>query len=263
MISIYKLEVKNSLKTLAIWSLAVGLMGFFCIVLYASMKGDIENMAASFAQMGAFAEAMGLNKLSIATLNGYFATEIGTIHGLGSGLFAAIAATCILSKEEDGHTGEFLFSLPVSRGKVVMAKLVSVITNILVFNLVCMACYLGGFAVLGEEIALTEFFTFMGMQALMNVEIALICFAISAFCKKNALGVGLGVALICYIYDIIGRAVPTMKDQLVWGPYSYANAAEIFTKTEFSTVALVTGIVMIVICAGVAFWRYLSRDLAS
>ena len=188
MISIYKLEIKNSLKTLAIWSLAVGIMGFFCIVLYASMKGDIENMAVSFAQMGAFSEAMGLNKLSIATLNGYFATEIGTIHGLGSGLFAAIAATCVLSKEEDGHTGEFLFALPVSRGKIVAAKLLSVISNIVIFNVICSACYLGGFAVLGEEIAMREFFIFMGMQMLMNVEIALICFAISAFCKKNALG---------------------------------------------------------------------------
>ena len=84
----------------------MGGMGLICIILYKGMENSMADMAESFATMGTFSDAFGMSTLSIATLKGYFATEIGTIHALGSSMFAASIATVILSKEEDGHTAE-------------------------------------------------------------------------------------------------------------------------------------------------------------
>ena len=135
-------ELKLNLKTFLIWSLSVGLMGLVCILLYQSMEGDMKDMADMFSNMGAFSDAFGMSTLSIATIEGFFATEVGTVHGLGSGMFAAILAIDILSKEEDKHSGEFLFSLPISRSKVLAAKGGCVVILLTLFTVICALFYI-------------------------------------------------------------------------------------------------------------------------
>ncbi|MCR5594619.1 MAG: ABC transporter permease [Lachnospiraceae bacterium] len=263
MISVFLKEMKLNTKNLLIWSLTVGGLGLACILLYQSMQGDMKEMADAFSNMGAFSDAFGMSTLSIATLKGYFATEVGTVHGLGSGMFAAIIAIGIISKEEEGHTGEFLFSLPVSRTKVLAAKGLCISVMLLVFTLICGILYAIGFVMLSEEIPTGEFVTFMLRQLLMNAEIAGICFAISSLSGKNRMGTGLGLAMIFYVYDLIGRVVPDMKDYLYLGPYSYANASEIFSGEKVSVSAVIIALIITVSGVIFAFVRYNKRDLAS
>lgn len=184
MFTIYKHEIKTYLKTLLIWVACVGGLGFGCILLFSSMQKEMTGMAQNFASMGAFSDAFGMSQLSIATLTGFYATEIGTIHGLGGAMFAAIISTTMLSKEEDGHTGEFLFSLPVTRGKAVFSKWCAVMTHIILFNFLCVCFYIAGFLILGEDIPMKEFFLYHAMEIVMQLEIAAICYAISAYMKK-------------------------------------------------------------------------------
>ena len=99
-----KHEWKQIFRSLLIWSLAVGAMGMLCICLYASMTEDMAELSESFSNMGAFSDAFGMSTLGIGTIAGYFATEVGVVHSLGSSMFAAIMASTILSKEEEGHT---------------------------------------------------------------------------------------------------------------------------------------------------------------
>lgn len=261
--SIFVREIRLNLKTVIIWSLSVGLIGLACILLYQNMQGDIEEMADAFSNMGAFSDAFGMSTLSIATLGGYFATEVGTVHGLGGGMFAAIIAIGILSKEEEGHSGEFLLSLPVSRTKVVMAKGFSVVLSIVFFTVVCALFYMAGFKALNEEIPMKEFMTFMGMNLLMNIEVAAVCFGISAISGKNKMGMGLGLALIFYVYDLIGRVVPDLKDSLFIGPYSYANASTIFSGKETDAAAVAVAVIITIAAVISAFVIYDKRDLAS
>ena len=108
--AIFRHELKLNFKSLMIWSLSVGIMGFACVMMYTSMEGEMADMADTFSNLGAFSDAFGLTTLSIATIGGFFATEVGAVHGLGSAMFAALMATVLLSKEEDAHTGEFLYS---------------------------------------------------------------------------------------------------------------------------------------------------------
>ena len=263
MITVYKHEIKLSLKSLLIWFACVGGMGFACILLYSSMKGDMAAMAESFASMGAFADAFGMSQLSIATLPGFYATEVGTIHGLGGAMFAAIMSICMLSKEEDAHTSEFLFSMPISRAKVVLSKWFSITTNIVLFNIMCVIVYAIGFIILCEDIPVKEFALYHGMQVLMQIEIAAICYAISAFVKKNKFGLGLGVVLLLYAYDLMARVIPDLSDYKLISPFSYANAADILSTGEVEVIAVLLGVVVLIGCMVMAFHGYIRRDLVS
>jgi len=260
--TIFCKEMKLNIKSLLIWSLTVGGLGLICVLMYQSMEGDMQEMADAFSNMGAFSDAFGMSTLSIATLAGFFATEVGTVHGLGSGMFAAVIAIAILSKEEEGHTGEFLFSLPVSRTKVIAAKGISVLIALVAFTVICGIMYLIGVAMLGETIPNEEFIRFMAGQLLMNIEVASVCFAISSISGKNRMGLGIGIVMVMYFYDVVGRVVPDLKDYLFIGPYSYANASEIFSGAETDGKAVAVGVIIAVVCVIYAFWEYNRRDLA-
>lgn len=263
MFTIYKHEMTSYLKSLIIWFICVGGMGFACILLFSSMQGNMESMAESFASMGAFSDAFGMSQLSIGTLIGYYATEIGTIHGLGGAMFAAIISTCMLSKEEDGHTSEFLFSMPIARGKVMVAKWCAVVTHIVVFNVICVGFYVLGFVILGEEIPAKEFILYHVMQIVMQIEVAAICYSMSAWMKKNKLGLGLGIVLLFYAYDMIARVIPDLSDYKIISPFSYANAADIFSTGEILGGAVLIGVIVLILSVGMAFVVYGKRDLAA
>ena len=256
-------EMKLNFKNLLIWSLVVGGVGLACILMYQSMQEEITKVGDAFSDMGSFSDAFGMSTLSMATLAGYFAVEVGTVHGLGGGMFAAIAAIGIISKEEELHSGEFLLSLPVSRKKVVAAKGICVLCMLVVFTLICGCLYALGFAYMGESLPAGDFMRFMLGQLLMNIEIAAVCFAISSLSGKNRMGMGLGIALLFYFYDLIGRVVPDLKDYLFIGPYSYVNGAEIFSGKSTPAAAFVVAAAVILCGAVFAFWYYDKRDLAS
>lgn len=263
MFAFLKHEWKSGIKSLLIWAISVGGMGFICILLYKSMEDSMAGMAESFASMGAFSDAFGMNTLSIATLKGYFATEIGTIHALGSSLFAAATATVVLSKEEDGHTAEFTFTLPLSRPKVIAMKFAAVFLTIVCFTAICALFYFVGFLGLGEKNIGSEFVMFMFFQLMMNIEIAAICFVISAVCKKNKLGIGISVAMLLYVYDLMARVVPDLENVMFISPFSYANAPSIFSNADVSVPALSLGAFMIIAMTLSAGMIYTKRDLAS
>lgn len=260
--AVFLKELKVNAKQLLIWAFSVGILGFICILMYESMQGDMKEMADMFSNMGAFSDAFGMSTLSIATLKGFFATEVGTVHGLGGGMFAAILAIGIIATEEEHHTGEFLLSLPVSRKKVVFAKGACVLVMLAAFTVICAVLYMIGFAVLKEEIPLKEFLLFMGRQFLMNLEIAGICFFISSLTGKVNMGLGLGLALIFYAFDLMGRVVPDLKDYIFLSPYSYANASEIFAGSGDPAKGIITAFVIIVLSVFAAFSVYDRRDLA-
>jgi ABC-2 type transport system permease protein len=69
--TILKHELKANFKTFLIWCLSVSFMSFMCILMFTSVKESMVDMAESFASMGAFSNAFGMDKLSIATLAGF------------------------------------------------------------------------------------------------------------------------------------------------------------------------------------------------
>ena len=263
MFTFYKYEMKSGLKSFLIWVLAVGGMGLACILLFKSMEESMAGMAQSFSSMGGFAQAFGMDILSVATITGFFATEVGTVHALGSSMYAASAAATILSKEEDGHTAEFTYTLPLVRNKITVSKYLALVSQLVLFAIVCGALYEIGFLIIGDSIDFSKMVEYLASQLFMNIEIATICFAVSAFCKKNKIGVGIGIAMMLYFYDLIIRAVSDFKDYLFVTPFSYANAAEIFSGMDKNVLAICVGAVVIVACMVLGTVYYSKKDLAS
>ena len=81
--TLLKHEMKMNLKALLIWSCCIGFSCFGCLLLFGSLKDTMDQMADVYAQMGSFSAALGLDRLSISTMEGFYATEIALIFAIG------------------------------------------------------------------------------------------------------------------------------------------------------------------------------------
>lgn len=260
--TVWKHEMKMNKKALCIWTLCVGIMCFGCILLYTSLEDSLQDVADMYSNMGALSVAMGMDKMSLATLVGFYATEILMLHGLGGAMFAAITGTGMLSKEEAGHTSEFLNVFPLGRSSILLQKYFALVCNIFIFNLLCMLSYIAGFFMLGEEISGQEMMLSAFTQLLMQIEIGTICFCISAFTRKNLLGAGLGLVIFFFAADMMCRIIPAIENIKYVTPFYYANGADIFTKKSIEGVMIGIGVGMAVIAFFVGCWKYKKKDLA-
>lgn len=139
-----------------------------------------------------------MDRLNFGTLIGFYAVECGNVLGLGGAFYAALCAISILSKEEKDRTVEFLFTHPVSRKKIVTEKLVAIWIQITVMNVIIFVLSVTSIGMIGGEIPWIEISLLHLAYYLLQIELAGICFGISAFLRKGSAGIGLGIATMMY-----------------------------------------------------------------
>ena len=145
-----KHEIKQGMRSLAIWTAAIAFLLAVCVFMFPEMKGEMEGVGDMFSSMGSFTEAFGMDRVNFGTLIGFYAVECGNILGLGGAFFAALSAVSILAKEEKEHTAEFLFTHPVRRSRIVTEKLCAVLLQIMLLNLIVFGVSIASVAAIGE-----------------------------------------------------------------------------------------------------------------
>lgn len=262
-----KHELRENLKSLLLWSVCVGFTCFGCIWLFGSLEESMTQMAEAYGQMGAFSAALGLDRISISTIEGFYATEVALVYAIGGAMFGAMTGACMLAKEEEGHTSEFLNTLPLGRGYVVLWKFFSMVLLILLFNLLCSIWELAGFALAGEALQKKEMvqnlMLFHGAQLLMHLEIGSVCFLLSAFSRKKQVGAALGFAILLYVLDLMCRMIPDLENMKYVTPYYFSNGTDIFTSGKVEAGLAVIGIVVMAAAVLAAFGIYGRKDLAA
>ncbi|VTS36996.1 membrane protein [Streptococcus pseudoporcinus] len=260
---IIKHELQENKKSLLIWAFSVGISSALCILLYETIADSVKDIAYLYQDMGGVSKALGMDKVSIATLNGYYSSEIALIYSIGAAMFSAMLGISMLSNEEEAHTAEFLFSLPISRQKVFRKKFLSILILLILFNIIAIALeYLTLYKV-GMAFDYRAFAQYHSLVLIMQIEIASICFMISAFAKKKLVGLGMGLALFGYFMDLICRLIDKVDSLKYITPYYYANATDRFAGTELDAVMLVIATTMIIVSYLIGLFIFSRRDLAS
>lgn len=260
---LYKHEIRQNLKSFIIWTGCIGLFNFAFILLFITLKSTMLDMADSYADMGTYSQMLGLKELNIGTMDGFFAIEIGMIHSLGSAMFAATFGSAIICKEEAMHTSEFITTLPASRNKILTSKYICMITNLVLFTVICTLLYLLGFIMIGEDIDMKSYLLYMLAQVIMNVEIGSICYMISAKLKKSLAGIAIGVVILLYCADMMVRVIDDIKFIKYIEPFYYANASDIFIDGSLNGGIIAIGLVITAITTFIGFYIYNKKDLAS
>ena len=254
-------ELKQGRTSFWIWAASVGFLLAVCVVLFPEMKGQMEGISELFSSMGSFSAAFGMDRLNFGTLIGFYSVECGNILGLGGSFFASLCAVNILSKEERGRTAEFLFAHPVSRAGIVTQKLAAVLLQITVWNLLLFAVSVGSVAAVGESIPWKEFVLLHLAFFLMQIELAGICFGVSAFLRRGGAGVGLGIAAMMYFLNLIANITESASFLKYITPFGYCEGADIAANGTLDWGQVAIGMTFCVLGIAAAYLQYLRKDL--
>ncbi|MDO4493035.1 MAG: ABC transporter permease subunit [Clostridia bacterium] len=255
-------ELRRARKTFWIWTASIAAFVLLCVFLYPEMRKSMGEIGKAFAAMGSFATAFGMDRLDFGTLRGFYSVECGTMIGVGGAFFAAVTAAGILSGEEQGHTAEFLLTHPVTRGRVLGEKLLAALVQVLACEAVVFAVSMGAVRCIGETVPWREFALLHLAYTLCAVEIALVCFALSAVTRGNNYGPALGFALVMYFMSILANISDAAKVFKAVSPFGYADGADIITRGGIDWSLALPGLAvgMLLAAAGALYWN--NKDIA-
>lgn len=259
--TLVKHELRQGRISFWIWTASIGLLLAVCIFLFPEMKGQMDGVNDVFASMGSFTEAFGMDRLNFGTLVGFYAVECGNILGLGGAFYAALCAVGILSKEEKDKTAEFLLTHPVSRKRIVTEKLAAVLMQITAMNILIFAVSVCSIAAAGETVPWKELRLLHLAYYLLQIELAGICFGISAFLRKGGAGVGLGIAAMLYFLNLIANIAEAAEFLKYITPFGYCEGADLISSGSIDGVKAAFGAAIGAGGVGIAYLKYTKKDI--
>ncbi|MGM9567853.1 MAG: ABC transporter permease subunit [Clostridia bacterium] len=254
-------ELKQNRVSFGVWTAAIGFLLAICVFMFPEMEGEMEGVTDMFSSMGSFTAAFGMDRLDFGSFIGFYAVECGNILGLGGAFFAALIGISALVKEEKERTAEFLLAHPVSRAKIVTDKFVSVMIQIVLMNLLIFGIAVASTALIGEEIPWRELGLLHLANLLLQIEVACICFGISAFLRRGGLGIGLGLAAVLYFLNIIANISEKAEFLKYFTPFGYTEGADILTESALDGTLILVGILGSVLFLIAAYVKYCKKDI--
>lgn len=254
-------ELRQGRTAWWIWTAAISSMLVVCVFLFPEMKGEMEQVSEIFGSMGSFTAAFGMDRLNFGSLIGYYAIECGNVLGLGGAFYAALTAAASLSGEERDRTAEFLLTHPVSRTRVVGEKLVSLLLRVLALNVVVFALSLGSMTVVGEDIPWKEVCLLHLAYTLLTVELVGICFGISAFLRRGSAGIGLGIAALFYVMNLLANIAEKAAFLKELTPFGFCDGAQIVSDGCLDGGRIVIGLALFALGIWAAFLYYPRKDI--
>ncbi len=256
-------ELRQGRVSFLIWAASIGCFLGACIFLYPEMEGEMDALGEMFASMGSFTAAFGMERLNIGTMEGYYCVECGVILGLGGALYASQIGIRSLSCEESGGTADFLLTHPVSRGRIVLEKLLSVFLRVLLLNLalllvsVCCTLWIRVKADWDRLILLHV------ACLLLQLELAGICFGLSAFLHREGggIGLGLGLAVLLYILNLLSNITEGAEFLKAVTPFAYCEGADLLEHGALNAPRVLTGMAALLLGVLAAFCRYTRKDI--
>lgn len=261
--SIFKKEMKQGGLPLAIWTAATAFMIMICVLIFPQMKDQMSAVTDMFANMGGFTAAFGMDQVSFGEIMGFYAIECGNILGIGAGFYAAYIGISILAKEEKDRTAEFLLTHPVSRMRVLIEKLLAVFVQLVIFNLAVVICAVLSFGIIGEDIAWKEFLLLHLAFFVLQIEIACICFGVSAFLHRSGIGIGLGLAALFYFINIVHNISGSAEFLKYCTPFAYADASNIVANARIDGGLFLLGLVLSLVGIAAGFIKYIKKDISA
>lgn len=259
--TLIKHELRQGKISFLIWTASIGFLLAICIFLFPEMKGQMDSVNDVFSSMGSFTAAFGMDQLNFGTLIGFYAVECGNILGLGGAFYAALSAAGMLSKEEKEKTAEFLLTHPVSRKRVLTEKLIALLIQITAINLIFYALSVGSIAAIGEEIPWKEISLLHLSYYLLQLELAGICFGISAFLRKGSAGAGLGIAAMMYFLNLIANIADVASFLKYITPFGYCEGSDIISNGSLDITLVAIGAVIGIGGIIIAYLKYTKKDI--
>ena len=261
--NIFFRELKANLKSLLIWGGIVILIVVVGFSKFSAYEGNPELLAILDQLPPAMLTAFNFEAFNLTTVTGFLGVMF-TYFGLILSIAAAMWGSDIISKEERDKTVEFSLTLPVTRSKVVTAKIFAALVNCIALLLITWGAAFGGAAQYQPD---SEFYNFLSLIMLALFIMQMIFLAVGIFLGcvmkqyKRASSAAVAILLGTYFMSIISGLNENLEFLKYFSPFKYFNPATLLheSKIDLTFVWLSAGIVAVLIVG--AYVSYSRRDL--
>ena len=261
----FKREMKINLKNFIIWTAL--LIGLFLIVflVYPSIikEGNMEmidEMMKLFPQE--ILKAFNMDISSIDTAFGWLKSEGFVFALLIIGAYSGIIGSNILLKEENDKTIEYLNSVPVTRKKIAISKILSGLIYI-----VLMVAFLGIFNFIGLTISgdfdVKSFILLSITPIFSSIVIFALCMFISTFTHKTkkTIGISLGIVFISYFLNIISEMSESTEFLKYISIFTLSDIRNVITDVAINPLMAILSILITAIFIILTIMHYDKKEL--
>jgi ABC-2 type transport system permease protein len=261
--NIYLKELKDYRKSLIFWSLGV-------IAFLLAAMGKYQGYSRSGATLTDLIDslpaglnaALGFKGLDLLSAGGFFALSVVYLSVM-LGVHALLMGSGIIAKEETERTIEFLFAKPVSRKRILFAKLLAALTEIAILNIVTLVSSILAMAAFNDGPSINGDIVFM-MPAVFFIQLWFLMigasFAAVMRKPKRAGMVSASVLLVTYIISALVDITDRFSFLRYLTPFKYFDAKQIFIEDRYDYWYIaITAVAISIMLAGSEF-AYRNRD---
>jgi ABC-2 type transport system permease protein len=261
--NIFFRELKANLKSLLIWCGIIALLVMIAVTKFSAFYNDPSAIAMIDSLPKGLLEALSMQSFNLTTLIGYYGVML-VYFGLMGAIAAAMWASDSISKEERDKTVEFSLVLPVSRSRVVTAKVLAALVNCVAFVLITWAISLIAVQQYNPDQAYFDFLR-LEMAALFMIELIFLAIGLLLGCimkqYKRSGSTAVAIILVTYFISIISTMEKKLDFLKYLTPFRYYDAGDLFRAGHMNTTYLIISAAIIVVSVGVGYWVYSKRDL--
>jgi ABC-2 type transport system permease protein len=261
--NIFLRELKANFKSLIIWCIIIGLLVVIGVSKFTAYAGNPEMLKILDAFPPAVLDAFSMRGFNLTTVSGFYGIMF-IYFGLMGAIAAAMWGSDNISKEERDKTVEFSLVLPVSRSRVVTAKVLAALINCILLVLVTWGVSYLAVQQFNPDQAFYSFLA-LEMQAFFMIELIFLAMGILLGCAmkqyKWSASAAVGIILVTYFISIISVMQEKLNFLKWFTPFKYYDAAEIFRSGHLDGTNLLISAGIIVACVAVAYVVYNRRDL--
>ena len=256
-------ELKASIKSLIIWCIIIILLIMIAAAKFSAFAGDPQMLEVLNSMPKALLDALDMQAFNLTTLSGFYGLMF-IYFGLMGAIAAAMWSSDIISKEERDKTVEFSLVLPVSRSRVITAKLLAALVNSILFVLVTWAVSLVAVKPYHPDQAFSNFLA-LEMQAMFMIELIFLAIGLLLGCSmkqyKHSGSTAVSIILVTYFIYILSNMQSSLDFLKYFSPFRYFNGEELFRTGQINGTYVLISAVIIIVCVTTAYWTYNKRDL--
>ena len=246
------------------WSVGTGLLVAFMVAFYPSIEG-MEGLEEFIEQYPEDLMALfGVTELSnMTTPAGYLNAELfGFMLPIMFVVFAIGQGSGAIAGEERAGTMDMLLSQPITRGRLVLEKLGSMVTSVVSLALVVWLVLTVGKFVIDMDISVLRIAEMTVSLALLGLTFGAVAFAIGGIVGGRGLSTGVAAAAVgvAYVLNALSLIVDSMEPAKWLSPFYYYNGATPLVNGLNPAHGMVL-LAIVLVCVAVAYFGFQRRDV--
>lgn len=262
--NVYLRELKAHRKALLFWSIGMVFLVASGIAKFAAYQKSGQSIASIVDQFPKTVQIIfGTSGFDLTKVSGYYGVLFLYI-ALMATAHAALLGSEMISKEERDRTSEFLFVRPVKRSRVITAKLLAGLTNLVIVNVVTLlsSLYFVNYFAKGQNITRYILLMTAALFMMQMIFFSLGTAVAGAIKKPKASGpiatsTLVATLLLMFLINLNGK-IDALK---YFTPFKYYDAATILAGNTLDRVYLVISAGIIAAAVYTTYYCYSRRDL--